>query len=105
MSVGVKLPETCNPRGKMSAENFRNYHLNDADHHELALELCRVQAQLAEMRRLASDYGLMSQLNKWDRKAYVDGVLGGNCQALTESARLSAIRETGYVGMIEQESL
>ena len=89
----------------MSAENFRNYHLDDADHHELALELCRVRAQLTEMRRLASDYGLMGQLNKWDRKAYVDGVLSGNCQALTEPARLSALSESGYVGMIEQEEL
>ena len=89
----------------MSAENFHDYHLDGAEHHELALELCRVRAQLAEMRRLASDCGLMGQLNKWDRKAYVDGVLNGNHQALTETSRLSALSESGYVGMIEQDEL
>jgi len=89
----------------MSAENFYDYHLDGAEHHELALELCRVRAQLAEMRRLASDYGLMGQLNKQDRKAYVDGVLSGNHQALTETSRLSALSESGYVGMIEQDEL
>lgn len=89
----------------MSAENFHDYHLDGAEHYELALELCRVRAQLAELRRLASDYNLMGQLNKWDRKAYVDGVLNRNCQALTEVARLSALSESNYMGMIEQEEL
>ena len=89
----------------MSADNFHDYQLDGAEHYELALELCRVRAQLAEMRRLASDYNLMGQLNKWDRKAYVDGVLNRNHQALTETSRLSALSESGYVGMIEQEEL
>jgi len=89
----------------MSEERFHDYQLDGAEHRELALELCRVRAQLAEMRRLASDYGLMGQLNKWDRKAYVDGVLNGNHQALTEASRLSALSESGYVGMIEQDEL
>ena len=89
----------------MSAESFIDDPLTSDEHRELALELCRVRAQLAEMRRLASDYGLMGQLNKWDRKAYVDGVLSGNHQALTETSRLSALSESGYVGMIEQDEL
>ena len=89
----------------MSADNFHDYHLGGAEHYELALELCRVRAQLAEMRRLASDYNLMGQLNKWDRKAYVGGVLNRNHQALTETSRLSALSESGYIGMIEQEEL
>ena len=89
----------------MSAESFIDDPLTSDEHRDLALELCRVRAQLAEMRRLASDYGLMGQLNKWDRKAYVDGVLSGNYQALTEPARLSSLSESGYVGMIDPEEL
>ena len=89
----------------MSAESFIDDPLTSDEHRALALELCRVRAQLAEMRRLASDYGLMAQLNKWDRKAYVDCVLSGNHQALTETSRLSALSESGYVGMIEQDEL